>query len=289
MARTFSVIYTALINEKNALAALNGLQPSIDDSQTMLTDLTSPTRVADWRVWIAFMAFCIMALENFLDLFRKEVDAKAKTIIPMTAPYLAERVKNFQLGDDLVWIGSRFDYAVINPALRIVNYVAIVESAGQVIIKVAKDIGAGPVPLDPATEMPPLDDYTHKLCPPGTNRVLQSSDPDYVTMQLNAFFNPLVIASDGSLVGSPSVFPLEDAINNYFRNLPFNGKFRLNDFVDAMQNAPGIINPTVVFLYTKYGALAYQPMFDEYIPDAGYLIVDPATPLNTSIIYSADV
>lgn len=288
-AREFPEIYDSLIAEKNNQTLLNGLQPTIDDGQTLLNDLNSPSKVDDWRLWLAVVAFGTMVLEKFFDLFKSDIEKRAKEVIPSTSAYLADRLRNFQLGDDLVWNGKRYDYAIDNPAIKIIKYVAVVEAAGQVRIKVAKEGSGGPEKLDSVTEVPAVDAYSRLILPPGTNRVLQSSDPDYITQSLNIYYNPLVLASDGSLVSNPAVFPVEDAINNYLKSLPFNGKLKLNDYVDAIQKAAGVTNPIVNMLMAKYGSLSYQYIFDEYVPDAGYLIVDPSTPLNATITYTADV
>ena len=52
MARTIGEIYDLLVAEKNNQPTLAALQPAIDDEQTLLSDLTSASKVAIWRLWL---------------------------------------------------------------------------------------------------------------------------------------------------------------------------------------------------------------------------------------------
>lgn len=50
MARTLTEIYDSMNAEKQNMASLTDLAPAVNDTQTLLTDLNSPSKVAHWRL-----------------------------------------------------------------------------------------------------------------------------------------------------------------------------------------------------------------------------------------------
>lgn len=56
MARSPQYWYDYMIAEKQTNSNLNNLVPNPDTNQTLLNDLTTPSKVADWRLWIWVVA-----------------------------------------------------------------------------------------------------------------------------------------------------------------------------------------------------------------------------------------
>jgi len=288
MARSVSEIYDALIVEKNTMSTLNGLQPSIDDSQTLLQALSNTSRVGIWRLFIWLVAFAQWTEETLWDDFVAFVNDLISKGQYGGKAWFQDQSFKFQLGYTLAWIDNKFQYADTTSggaiASRIIARCAVVETGGKLRILVAKLVGGVVTKLSDA-ELSAFDDYIKKIRPAGTKVVTVSSDPDYFKLTVRAFYDPEVLAGDGSLLSDPTSFPLRDAINGYISNLPFDGRLGLTFLVDQMQKASGIVNPELLTSQAKYGSIAYADIITEYIPDAGYLIIDPAYPLNTSITY----
>src|SRR6187399_970432 len=117
MGRTVNEIYVALVNEKNTHAQLSALQPSIDDEQTLLTDITTPSRVADWRLWLYIVAFGICIHEGLWDLLKAEIDEKVANSRYGSSQWFKDQAEKFQYGDALVLINGQFQYAdITSPA-----------------------------------------------------------------------------------------------------------------------------------------------------------------------------
>lgn len=292
MARTVTEIYDALVAEKESMATLNGLQPSVDTAQTLLDDLTNTSKVALWRLFLFLVASAMWVEETLWDDLVLEIEDKIVKGQYGGAAWFQDQCFKFQLGYTLVWLDNQFKYTdtTTAPAVaaQIIKRAAIVESGGQVRIKVAKLVGDVVTKLS-GSELTAFDDYIRKIKPAGTNTLTISADPDYLKVSVRAYYNPEVLAADGSLLTDAGVFPLEDAIDNYISNLPFNGRMILTSLVDSMQSADGIVNPELLNAEAKYGALPYAAVVTEYIPDAGHLVVDPAYPLSASITYIAYV
>ncbi len=288
MARSVSTIYDSLIAEKNSQTALNDLQPNVDNSQTLLSDVSSPSRVSDWRFWLWLFSVGIWSLEVLWDLFKVELDEKINSAPVATPRWYQKESLLFQYGDTLVWIDNKYQYATINTLTQIIKRAAVVEGGGQVTIKVAKLVGSVVTKLT-VIEKAAFQQYINLIKIAGTQTIIISDDPDLLKLAVTAYYDPLVLASDGSLLSDPSVFPLEDAINNYLSLLDFNGYVVLTKLVDSMQSATGVIDPVLTLTEAKFGTNPYSAVIIKYNAYAGHMIIDPAYPLSTQITYLPNV
>lgn len=271
--RTISVIYDEIIAEKEAQTALNALQPAIDDAQTLLSDLTSTSKVAIWRLWAWITAVAINIHENIFALFEQEINARAAAVPTGTPIWYYETGLLFQYGDALTWNGAQYVYATITPANRVVDLLAVVDLGFQVRFKAAKFVAGVPTALSGA-ELSAFEGYILKIKFAGTATSVTSGPADDLKLDYFIKYDPLVLAPDGSLLENPAIFPVIDAINNYSSGLPFNGRLSLMQLTDAVQNASGVLDVTLNSAFAKFGALPYTPINKEYIPDAGYLTLD---------------
>ena len=288
MARKDTEIYDSLISEKNTNTALTYLAPSVDNSQQLLADVQSPSRVSDWRFWLWIFSVASATLENFWDLFRVELDAKINSAPVGTKPWYQKQAFLFQYGDSLVYINDKYQYATINAVAQIIKRCAVVDLGGQVIIKVAKLTGTVVTPLS-VGELAAFQGYINKIKVAGTQTIFISDIPDKLKVAYTMYYDPLVLAANGSLLNNPSVFPAEDAINAYISNLEFNGDMVLTKLTDAAQSAQGIVNPVLTSAEAKYGSFAYATVVVKYNAYAGHMIIDPSFPLSTQITYVANV
>ena len=144
MSRTISVIYDEIMAEKHSMEQLSALQPDEDTAQTMLTELTSTSKVAVWRLWAWLISVAIWTHEMLWDALKAEIDAIVDAAIPGTAKWYREQVLAYQHGDELETIGNKIQYAGIIEAAQIIKQCSVEEYGGQLKIKVAK---ADNVPL----------------------------------------------------------------------------------------------------------------------------------------------
>ena len=288
MARKLFDIVDAIIAEKNNQAVLNGLQPSIDSAQTILNDLNGPSRVSDWRLWCWIVGVAIWTQEKLWDAFKIELDTKINNAPFGTTRWYQQQALLFQYGDTLVWLDDKYKYSVIDAAKQIIARSAVVENAGQVVIKVAKVV-SGVVTKLSAIEKAAFEQYILKIKGAGTQTIIISDDPDDLKIAVTAYYDPLVLAADGSLLTDAAVFPLEDAINNHISELDFNGDLVLTKLTDSMQAATGIANPIITLAQAKFGAGSYSAINVKYNAHAGHMVIDGSFPLNTQITYIANV
>ncbi len=289
MAREITEIYDSAIAEKNTMASLNDLQPNIDSSQTLMTNLTSTSKVATWRLTFWVCSFLIWWHEKLFDVHKEEIEARALEIITGTVLWCRDQCFVWQYGDSLTWNGNKYTYSIINESNKIIKRAAVIEVGGQVRIKVAKLDGSDlPIPLT-SPELASFEAYWSKIKVAGTNISIISRDADLLKISVKVYYDPLVLSATGELISTPGTFPVEDAITEYIQSLPFNGRLNLAFLTDAIQTAEGVVSPFITSAEAKYDVFPYQLFTDLYEAEAGHMKIDPANPLSGTITYVANV
>lgn len=282
MARSIAEIYDEIVAEKQNMATLTALQPSIDDAQTLLNDLTTTSKVAIWRLWFWCVAFAIYTHESLFDTFSAQIETRSNEIIAGTPLWYQTESLAFQYGDSLTWNGSQYVYSTINTANQIIKRCAVVDLGYQVRFKVAKlDVNGLPIPLTLA-EKNAFISYLNQIKFAGTPTAVVSNNGDDLKLNLDIQYNAQILDVNGFELENPAVNPVLDAINSYIGNLPFNGVYNVMALVDSIQKANGVIDVRLNSSMAKYGALSYSNTSQNYTPDAGYLVYDA---LNSVINY----
>lgn len=284
MGRTLNEIYDAIALEKSEQTALSALEPDIDTAQTLLADLTTPSRVARWRLMCWIVAFAIWAHERLWDAFRAEVEQLAAGSHIGTLRWYVEKARAYQHGHELVIVNNVPGYAEADPGSRIVARAAGKEEGGFVLLKLAKESSGDLVPLS-APELDAFRDYIDEIKMAGALVNVMSANADLLRVYAVVYYDPLVMAANGSLILEPTVFPVEDAVNTYLASLPFDGRVVLNELVDAMQAAVGVTNPWLTSAQMKVGLFPYIPIMVHVFTSAGYAKIDPAYPLSSTLTY----
>lgn len=272
MAKTVQEYFDSIRNRALSLAADAGRQDMTDM-------LNNTSRVAIWKILFYAVAYCVFLIDTLFDLFRAETDAKILLLKPPTLIWFANKIKDFQFGDDLIPETDVYDNTGLTEdeieERKVIKYAAAIEqdfSNGRfgVRIKVAGEQGGVRVKL-PTEEQEAAREFLKRFKPAGTYVELTSDDADYLKLALRVYYNPLVLRPNGERLDGTDSRPLQTAIETHLKNLPFNGRFNLTALVDAMQKVDGVSDPRIISAQTKYAALAYTDVVDERIPDSGYL------------------
>jgi hypothetical protein len=284
-----------MIAEKELNANLIGLQPNVESGQNLLTDLTSSSKVAIWRLIFFVVAVGIWSHEKIFDLHKAEIETRANEMIPGTLRWYRNEALKFQYGDALIWNNDllKFQYPDGSTGAKIISQASAIEPIGsnnQVRIKVAKLVSGDLVPLSSGEETA-FNNYINQIKFAGTNVSVTNINADLLKLNIEIVYNPLILTPTGELISEPGLYPVRDAINNYIKFLPFDGVFNRNKFIDAMQSASGVVDPIINTIEAKTGALPYVPILNNYIAGAGYLKIDPTFPLSDPavITYTAQI
>jgi hypothetical protein len=234
------------------------------------------------------VAYCAFVIYSFFDLFKTEINADIKSYTHPTLQFFADKIKTFQFGDTPIPGTDLYDNTGLTAAQieakRVIKYASAVEqnfSVGRfgVRLKVAgEDAGGTRVQLT-APQLTAAKAFMPRFKPGGVYMEMTSDDADYLKLNLKVYYNPLVLNNTGQRLDGTDNTPLQTAINNHLKSLPFNGRFNLTALVDAMQKVDGIADPRILSAQTKYALLPYTDVIDEVIPDAGYLKIYTANDL----------
>lgn len=288
MARSRKYWMDIMLAEKASFSNLNDLQPNVDNSQLFLNDLESNSKVEISRLIFWVVACCAHALDVVFDLAILIMTNLAAKSRYGTEPWYVDVAKSFQYGDALVQVNLEFVYPVIDEAKKIITLAACKEVIGGVNLKVAKTVANTPTKLDTA-ELNAFTAYAAKRKPAGININIISDDADELRLWLEVNYNPLVLKSNGESIAAPGTFPVEDAINNYLLNLEFDGKLELMKLVNAIEAIDPTLTAYVTQASARYGANPFDFFTQSYYPNAGHIKIETATPLNTTITYTANV
>ena len=217
--------------------SINEIQAGIVSELEAGTEVKlSTSKVAEWRLWTWVVAAAIHAFEVVLDLFRKEVQEKTDKITPGTVRWYGEQCLRFQNGHKLLFDKktAALYYEVDDPAAQIVKVVAIKESPKHLTIKVAKTDDSGKViPLSP-DEKYNLIAYIHEIRAAGTTTDVVSTTEDKIRYDLQVWHDTVYPYSEVEA-------NVKAAIEVFKTNIGFDGVIYVQQFIDAVMGAEGVV------------------------------------------------
>lgn len=280
MAKTIDTIYKEIIDEKDSLTNIQAIAPRGDSVNQLSTDLNSGSKVSIWRLFVYLISLAHHTQQFLWDVFKIEIEEIVANAPTGTLPWYQLQILDFQYGDTLDFVNEKYIYSIIDESKKIVKLCAVEDRVdGVVIMKVAKLINNLPTPLS-AIEKTALEAYVSQIRFAGTKFSIISTAPDLLKFLGTVFYDPSIPLS----IIQQNV---EEAIDLYLKNLPFNGVFKINSLIDVIQAIEGVTDVTVDSIQAKYGALAYNLITRTYTAQAGYIDIDPVSPLSNTLNYIA--
>ena len=266
--------------------SIQEIQELIYQSKTQepaLNELNSTSKVAIWRLWVYIIAVAIWSLEKIFDLHRADIDKRLAELKPHTARWYRSKALAFQYGFDLLPDSDKFNNTGHTEeqieASKIVKYSAVVESPneGRLIVKIAGEQGEQLQPITDAQKQA-FEAYLQEIKDAGVRLSVVNYKPDILHLRMKIVYDPLMLDSNGQSITN-AFKPVERAIKDYLKNLPFNGELVLAHLIDALQQAEGVKIPHLVLAQSKninsggeYGA--FETIEISKIPTAGYFTID---------------
>ncbi|MGB0368987.1 MAG: hypothetical protein ACPGD8_06250, partial [Flavobacteriales bacterium] len=215
-------------------------QPQVDDVQTLLADLDTSSKVAPHRFWIfLFSVFSWFQVKRF-NSHKAEIEAIANAHELRTPQWWVDVVKTYQHGHALDFVDNGLAYSVVDEAARVVKRSACVSlGAGHFQIKIAGD----GTPLDNGTAPGVADGvlwFAQRLGGPGPDIDIVALNADRLRLTAMAYVDPLLFTDTGESILVPGTYPIEDAVNDYLKNIPFNGTLSLTKLVSKVEDVTGV-------------------------------------------------
>jgi len=230
------------------------------------------------------IAYAIFVHELVFDNHKKEVDDALYNQKSGRLPWYRYMALQFQYGFDLITDTDLFDNTESTPeeieTSKIIKYAAVSESADEsrVIIKIAGEVDDVLAPIN-VFQRDAFQSYLDEIRYAGVKLTVINYLPDELHLNLQIERDPLVLSSEGMSIQHGN-FPVNDAIADYMKLLPFDGEFVVFDFLKYIEShAEGVVTPTAMNIESAF----IDPQTDQYgdpvsipiktIPFSGYFEV----------------
>lgn len=264
----------------------NNIIAGVAANATLSPLLTSTSRVSIWRLLALVVATAIWTLETLFDIHVAGVNETISKLKPHSLRWYAEKATAFQFGYNLVDDADYYDNTGIDEttieASKVVAYAAVVEQDRGLRIKVARD--TGDLAALTAPQLEAFEEYMKRIKDAGVRLNITSSAADELKLNIELYYNPLVLNSAGGRLDGTVSEPVQDAVKEYLKNLPFNGVFVLQNLIDVLQLVDGVKIAHLVGAQARYGLLPFQSFAVKYLPDAGYLRIPNTGDLTITFI-----
>lgn len=242
MARSITQIQAEIIAAKEARPELAGL--------------SSTSKSAVWLAITFIVAYAIYILEVLFDTHKAETDTALSLLKPHTKRWYRQKALAFQFGFALVAETDYYDNTAIDETLlvqsKIIKYAAVTEATteSRVIIKIATENGGI---LSPITneQKQAFDAYIAEIKDAGVSVSTINFLPDKLYLTMRIFYDPLVLDAQGNSIVAGGK-PVENAINEFLKTLPFDGQLVLAHLVDALQKVPGVVIPQLDYAASSW-------------------------------------
>ncbi|MCV9929529.1 nucleotidyltransferase [Flavobacterium sp. LS1R49] len=245
------------------------------------------SKVSIENILFEIVAFSTWTLEVLFDFHKKENDEKIANQKSGTLPWYRTMALLFQYGFDLVKDKDYFNNEGVTDeqieASKIIKYAAVAETdesdnKSRVIIKIAGETNGklSPITLDQKTTFEKT--YIKDIKWAGISVTVINYLPDKLYLNIQIKRDALVLDKNGMSILYAN-FPVNDAIMEYMKELPFDGDLRLSALVDKLQIIPGVLDATILSAESAWINPQIddydnpQPIFISKIPVSGYFEV----------------
>lgn len=198
------------------------------------------------NILFSIVAACVYVVESLFDRHAKEMDEVAEKSLVASVPWYYERVMAYQHGDALVLNPETmaYGYADIAPDRQVVKYAAVRDMGTWLKVLASGEQDKRPAALD-AEQLQGLTAYIERVKVAGVIVSVNSYDPDKIIVHARVSIDPLVLRQeDGSRI-TDDTYPVREAIEGYLSSVVYGGALNKTKLVDAMQEAPGVVDVTL--------------------------------------------
>lgn len=262
----------------------NGMLQDIASNEVLSTALTSNSLYAIFRLFTFIIASAIFIHEGFFAQHSKEVNERLANQKSGTLPWYRYMALQFQDGFALVQDKDYFDNGDATQeqieASKIIKYAAVNESDNEsrVIIKIAGETDGLLTDFTDPDQVEAIEAYFKEIKWPGKITIINyKADRLYLNIQIKR--DALRLSADGMDKGpNGGNYPVVEALQEFMKELEFNGELKLSAMVDKMQGIPGVLDATVLSAQSAWidpllegdGYGVPQPINISKVAESGY-------------------
>ena len=228
--------------------------------------------------------FSILFHELIFDNHKKEIDIAIYEQKSGTPRWYRNKVLDFQFGFDLLFDSDKYDNEGYTAdqisASKIIKYCSVKESSesNRLTIKVAGESGEDLVPLE-TIQLTALRQFLSEIKYAGVKINVVNNPADILVLNMQVYRDVKVIDGNGNSILNGGK-PVETAIRDYMKALPFDGELVLNDFIDKLRDVDGVDNVNILsatssaFDPATNSYLDFEPINVKTIPVSGYFKIE---------------
>ncbi|UWY28794.1 nucleotidyltransferase [Flavobacterium sp. TR2] len=246
-----------------------------------LSVLNSTSKTAIFRLFAYIIAFGIAVHESFFDQHFKEVKEMLDNDKAGSLPWYRTMALRFQYGFDLVQDKDYFDNAGATDEQiensKIIKYSAVNEAENdtRIIIKIASEVDGALSDFEDSTQVEAIENYFKRIKIAGPKITIINYKADQLYLNLQIKRDVLVLDANGmsKLNGN---YPVIEALEQFMKELDFNGELKLSALIDKIQQVPGVLDATLLSAQSSWinpdlgGYGVPQPIFISKIAESGY-------------------
>lgn len=232
------------------------------------------------------LALVIFTFELIFDTHKSEIDTAIANQKTGSELWYRNMALAFQYGFDLVPDTDQFDNTNYSDeqveASKIIKYAAVTpsETESRLIVKVATENGDGVLSPISNLQKTAFDYYFDEINYAGVTYTIINYAPDRLKLNLTIKVNPNVIDLTGTKIlmsaSDIGTKPVEDAINAFMKELPFDGTLITNSLLNKLEQIEGVIYPLLNSASTSWidvssgGYGSMNDIYGEAMPVSGY-------------------
>ena len=229
------------------------------------------------------VATAMYVMQELFGRFKIDISEILNAQLSGTVNWYAYKAMLFQFGMELVPETDYYENAGLSveqiAAMRVVKYAAAVESKDKSIlyVKVATDDGNGiRKPLSSA-QLIAFKKYLNDVQYAGVRIAVINDPADDMKLRIDIYYDPLVLDELGRRLDGTDNTPVQNAIRNYLKNLPFNGTYANQGLVDTLQMINGVRIAEIKSAASRYGTYTkFAKINARKIAHAGYYQISDA-------------
>lgn len=238
------------------------------------------SKVSIESILFDIFALGVFLLEVIFDNHKKEIDTAIYEQKSGTPRWYRNMSLAFQYGFDLLEDSDKFDNTGFTTdqieASKIIKYCSVKESleSNRLTIKVAGELGENLTPLD-ETQKTSFREYLAEIKYAGVKINVVNNPADKLLLNMAIYRDVLVLDENGNSIINGGK-PVEKAIREYMKALPFDGELVLNDLIEKLRAVDGVNNAHIInatssaYSVATHGYLPFAPINVKTIPVAGY-------------------
>jgi len=213
----------------------------------LMTSLNlSTSATAEWKVWVHAVSYAIYAFEVILDLFKKEMEDVANTVVPGSLTWYSEMCYRFQYGHELLFNRTTAElyYETEDQGAKVVKIASVKEIDRTLLIKVATKNEEGTIVPLSDIQLLNFKNYIDSIKFAGSVTEVVSTEPDIVRYDVKVYYDPAMPTPtlEENIMASLDTFRTEQW---------FGGMIYSQGFIDAIMRVPGVITVKLVTLDRK--------------------------------------